>query len=191
MATKVQRSRNPSSSHWTDDYVVVELGADLVGAAVAASDDLPVAAPGHRAEPGSALPLILGELYDGSEGPTIMLVMLTPAAGDWLQDTFRNLARHKEPVTLTACPEARLVNVTSIEMVCVADGPRIALRSRDIGGDRSFVWSATVEGWLYLADLVQPLSEGAAGHQYLTEHKDDVALIELSSGEPDVLRVAH
>jgi hypothetical protein len=180
-----------SSGHWTDDYVVVDLGADLVGAAVAASDDLPVAVPGHRAEPDPASPLILGELYDGSEGPTIMLVMLTLAAGDWLQDTFRNLARHKEPLMLTASPQVRVVNVVAIEMVCVADGPRIALRSRDIGGDRSFVWSATVEGWLYLADLVQPLCDGAAGHQYLTEHKDDAALIELSSGEPDVLRIAQ
>jgi hypothetical protein len=92
---------------------------------------------------------------------------------------------------LTASPQVRVVNVVAIEMVCVADGPRIALRSRDIGGDRSFVWSATVEGWLYLADLVQPLCDGAAGHQYLTEHKDDAALIELSSGEPDVLRIAQ
>jgi hypothetical protein len=29
-----------NSGHWTDDYVVVELGADLIGAAVEASDDL-------------------------------------------------------------------------------------------------------------------------------------------------------
>jgi len=142
-------------------------------------------------EPACASPLILGELYDAADGPTIMLVMVTLAAGVWLQEAFRSLARLKEPRTLTPSPEVRVLDVASIQMVCVADGPRIALRSRDIGGDRSFVWSATVEGWLYLADLVQPLCDGAAGHQYLTEHKDDAALIELSSGEPDVLRIAQ
>ena len=136
-------------------------------------------------------PLILGELYDAAHGPTIMLVMVTLAAGVSLQEAFRSLARLKEPRTLTPSPEVRVLDVASIEMVCVADGPRIALRSGDTGGDPSFVWSATVEGWLYLADLVQPLSDGVPGHQYLTEHPDDAALIELSSGEPDVLSVAQ
>ena len=136
-------------------------------------------------------PLILGELYDAADGPTIMLVMVTVAAGVWLQEAFRSLARLKQPRPLTPSPEVCVLNVASIEMVCVADGPRIALRSRDTGGERSFVWSATVEGWLHLTDLVQPLSDGVAGHQYLTEHPDDAALIELSFGEPDVLRVAQ
>jgi len=136
-------------------------------------------------------PLILGELYDGAEGPTIILVMTRLSAGVWLQEAFRSLATLKEPRTLTPSPDVRVLNVAAIEMVCVADGPRIALRSCDTGGDHSFVWSATVEGWLYLADLVQPLCDGVAGHQYLTEHPDDAALIELSSGEPDVLRVAQ
>lgn len=142
-------------------------------------------------EPACPSPPILGELYDAAEGPTIMLVMLTLPGGLWLQDAFRSLARLKQPRTLTPSPEVRVLNVASIEMACVADGPRIALRSRDTGGDHAFVWSATVEGWLYLADLVQPLSDGVPGHQYLTEHPDDAGLIELSSGEPDVLRVAQ
>jgi hypothetical protein len=145
----------------------------------------------HSPEPDPASPLILGDLYDGADGPTIILVMLTVAAGDWLQDTFRNLARHKEPLTLTASPQVRVINVASMQMVCPDDGPRIALRSGDAAGDGSFVWSATAEGWLYLVDLIQPLCDGRAGHQYLTERKDDAALIELSSGEPEVLRIAQ
>ena len=120
-----------------------------------------------------------------------MLVMVTLAAGVWLQEAFRSLARLKEPRTPTPSPEVRVLDVASIEMVCVADGPRIALRSGDTAGDPSFVWSATVEGWLYLADLVQPLSDGVPGHQYVIEHPDDAALIELLSGEPDVLSVAQ
>jgi hypothetical protein len=120
-----------------------------------------------------------------------MLVMVTLAAGDWLQDTFRTLARLKEPCTLTASPYVRVINIAVIEMICLADGPRIAVRKHDTGADDSFLWSATEEGWLYLADLVQPLCDGVAGHQYLTERKDDAAVIELSSGEPEVLRVAQ
>lgn len=75
-------------------------------------------------------------------------------------------------------------------MVLRPDGPRVALRHRDDGAAKSFVWSATAEGWLYLADLIQSLCDGGIGHHYLTEDKDDVALIELSYGEQDVLRVA-
>jgi hypothetical protein len=47
-------------------------------------------------------------------------------------------------------------------------------RDDDDTAGKSFVWSTT-KGWLYLADLIQPLADGAAGHQYLTEEKDDAA----------------
>lgn len=52
------------------------------------------------------------------------------------------------------------------------------------------MWSATTEGWLYLGDLIQSFCDGGVGHHYLTEDEDDVALIELSYGEQDVLRIA-
>jgi hypothetical protein len=76
-------------------------------------------------------------------------------------------------------------------MVCRLDGPRVTLRHSDGTDATTFVWSATADGWLYLADLIHPLVDGRMGHQYLTDDKDDVALIELSSGEQDVIRAAR
>ncbi len=133
--------------------------------------------------------MLVGDFYDGAYGPTIILIASSPAACVWLQDVFRELARGGLSRTLTAEPGVRFTNVEVIEMVCRPDGPRVTLgRGTD---ERAFVWSATADGWLYLADLVQPLVDGGAGHQYLTDDKDDVALIELSSGEQDVLNAAR
>jgi hypothetical protein len=39
-----------------------------------------------------------------------------------------------------------------------------------------------------VVELIQPLCDGGVGHHYLAEDKDDVALIELSVGEEEVLR---
>jgi hypothetical protein len=139
---------------------------------------------------GEKLPLLKGDYYSGACGPTIILIMSSPAAGVWLQQVFRELACREPARTLTAEPEVRIANLKDIEMIRRPDGPRVALRYRDGEAD-SLVWSATEEGWLYLADLIQSLCDGGIGHHYLTEDKDDVALIELSSGEEDVLSVAR
>lgn len=139
---------------------------------------------------GDDAPLLVGEFYAGAYGPTIILIMVSSAACQWLQRVFRELSHGGSARTLTAEPEVRIENLQTIEMVLRPDGPRVALRLRDDGAAESFVWSATEEGWLYLADLIQSLCDGGVGHHYLTEDKDDVALIELSYGEQDVLRVA-
>ena len=140
---------------------------------------------------GQKSPLLAGDFYAGAYGPTIILIMSSPAAGAWLQGVFRELAHGGSARTLTAEPEVRIVNLGTIEMACRSGGPRVTLRHRYDVTDKSFVWSATAEGWLYLADLIQSLCDGGIGHQYLTEDRDDVALIELSSGEQDVLSVAR
>jgi hypothetical protein len=135
--------------------------------------------------------LITGDLYQGSYGPTIILIGSSPAACAWLQCGFRELAGGGPSRTLTAEPEVRFKNLESIEMVCRPDGPRVTLRYRDDATKRAFVWSATPDGWLYLAELIQPLCDGGIGHHYLAEDKDDVALIELSVGEEEVIRAAR
>jgi hypothetical protein len=135
--------------------------------------------------------LITGDFYQGSYGPTIILIASSSEACAWLQGVFRELASGGPRRTLTAAPEVRFTNVESIEMVCRPDGPRATLRHRDDGTERAFVWSATPDGWLYLAELIQPLCSGGVGHHYLAEEKDDVALIELSVGEEEVLRAAR
>ena len=74
-------------------------------------------------------------------------------------------------------------------MVCRPNGPRVMLRYRDDADEKAFVWSATPDGWLYLTELITGLCwRGGVGHHYLAEDKDDVALIELSVGEEEVLR---
>ncbi len=69
--------------------------------------------------------------------------------------------------------------------------PRVALKHRNSGSGKSFIWSATRDGWLYLADLTQPLCTDGVGHHYLTDDEDDDALIELSFGEHDPQKIAR
>lgn len=139
---------------------------------------------------GEESPVLIGDFYIGAYGPTIILIMESPATGAWLQQLFRKLARG-DPATLTSEPGVQIANLQGIEMVCRTDGPRVTLQYHGDETVKSFVWSATTAGWLYLADLIQSLCDGGVGHHYLTEDKDDVALIELSSGEQDVLNVAR
>lgn len=137
------------------------------------------------------LPLFVGDLYDGAYGPTIILIASSPVACVWLQDVFRELAHGGPNRTLTSEPKMQFTNVEVLEVVCRPGSPRVTLRHGEDIAEKSFVWSATAQGWLYLADLIQSLADGGAGHQYLTEDKDDVALVELSSGEREVLRAAR
>jgi hypothetical protein len=92
---------------------------------------------------------------------------------------------------LTAAPEVQIANVKAIEMVSRPNEPRIAFEHRSSTPDKSFVWSATIAGWLHLIELIQPFCDGQVGHQYLTEDKNDALLVELSSGEQDVPIVAR
>jgi hypothetical protein len=146
---------------------------------------VPMNSPNRRSE---HLHLI-GDFYRGTYGPTIILIALSASGCRWLQEVFRDLARGMaDQRILTAETGVRISNVGAIEMAVRPDGPRILLRHQDGGGSGSFLWSATPDGWLYLADLIAPLCDGGAGHHYLTEDKDDVAQIELSVGEEEVLR---
>jgi hypothetical protein len=138
----------------------------------------------------SQQPLLIGDFYQGSAGPTIILIAESSSGCKWLQETLRDLGTNAERRMLTGEPGVTFANVAAIEMVVRPDGPRILLERSD-GNSSSFVWSATRDGWLYLADLIQPLCEGGSGHHYLSENKDDAALIELSVGEDEVLRAAR
>jgi hypothetical protein len=134
-------------------------------------------------------PLIVGDFYAGAYGPTIILIARTVEACCWLQGVFRELAAGGSTRDLTAESEVRMASPQALQMVRLKDGPRVTLKRPD-GDAGGFVWAATADGWRHLADLVQPLCGGGAGHQYLTEDVDDAALIELSFEEPDVLSAA-
>lgn len=131
-------------------------------------------------------PLVIGDFYIGAYGPTIVLAMTSLAACDWLMGLFRELAEYGGPRNLTEGPEVKVANVDVVTMVRRSTGPSVSLR-REGADSRSFVWSATEDGWLHSRDLVQALREADSGHQYMNDNRDDVALIELSLGEPDLL----
>jgi hypothetical protein len=133
--------------------------------------------------------LIRGDYYVGAYGPTILLVMMSSAACVWLQRLFRDMADRGGPRVFTSEPEICLENIGEITLVRRSSGPLVLIRELGTHADsrQSFEWSATDDGWLHLRDLVQALCEHGAGHQYLTDDKDDVALIELSFGEQGVL----
>jgi len=131
-------------------------------------------------------PLLTGDFYPGAYGPTIILSISSVEACAWLQGAFRELARSGAPRKLAAEPEVRLANIHGLEMIRRSTGPRVSLSRRRDEADADFVWAATADGWLYLADLIQSFCDGGSGHHYLTENTDDAALIELSFGEDDV-----
>lgn len=113
--------------------------------------------------------------------------MTSRAACDWLMRLFRDLAELGHPRRFTEEPEVRVANVHGIKMVRRATGSLVSVCKDAHDGQQSFVWSATDDGWLHSRDLVQTLCEAGSGHQYMNDDRDDVAVIELSLGEPDLL----
>lgn len=132
-------------------------------------------------------PLVIGDFYEGVYGPTIILILMSRAAGAWFQAILRELASGGPPKRLTSDPNVHVAHLGEIEMTTRTSDPQVAVKRRDADGKASFVWSATRQGWQYLADLTQPLCTSGAGHHYLTDDNDDDCLIELSFGEQGVL----
>lgn len=130
--------------------------------------------------------LITGDYYQGATGPTIIMFLKSTEAAEWLQTLFRDIAHRGEARVITGEPEVQITGVDRIVLARRSDagGPSGTLR-RVAGGSRpSFDWNATMEGWLYLSDLVQPFTDGITGHHYLADDGIGDAVIELSYGEP-------
>jgi hypothetical protein len=141
--------------------------------------NLPVDHGGRALSP----PFIAGDYYAGAHGPTIIMILSSADAAVWLQQAVREMALHAARRVLTEEPEVRLNNVGSIVMTHTVDGPRLTLKRGGTNEMPAFLWAGTSEGWLYLADLIEPFCEGQSGHHYLTEAQTDDAVIELSLGE--------
>lgn len=135
--------------------------------------------------------LIVGDFYDGAYGPTIILILMSRAAGAWFQQILHSLGVGGPSKILTSDPNVYVAHLDDLEMTSRSSGPQITLKRRNNDDKASFVWSATREGWLHLAALTEPLCTEGTGHHYLTDEKDDDALIELSFGEHDAQKIAR
>jgi hypothetical protein len=130
--------------------------------------------------------LIVGGYSEkGAYGPTILLQLESPAAATWLRDIFVEVSKASLTVDLVADPRVRLSGVK--QLLLEADpgvGSLVQLRRTQRAPNAvSFRWIGTSTGWGYQADLMEPLTKGRAGHQYLTTEERDDALIEVSLGE--------
>lgn len=153
--------------------------------------DIAVTKLGQAKEPKPQLPpLVVGDFYAGAYGPTIILILMSPAAVGWFQEILRELGSGGPPKTLTSDSRVDVAHLDEIEMTTRSAGPPVSLK-RGSGGKTVFVWSATSEGWLHLAELTQAFCVGEKGHHYLTDDKRDDALIELSFGEHDAQKIAR
>jgi hypothetical protein len=128
--------------------------------------------------------------YSASDGPRIML--FGPIDVDFLplQDCFRRLSKGAAPTDLQTQPfvfvagDVQLRMETSGEMFR-SDVKSAALGLRRICADSNhFTWTRTNEGWDYLCELINSsVISKSPGHQYLTSHPDDDAIVVISRGE--------
>lgn len=125
-------------------------------------------------------PLLVGELGEGSLGPTLLLKTVTPRGARWLRGIFQTMRQASQPLLLTSRPEVGIPNV-AIELICT--GNKRPERNLIADGNNRFRWACTADQWNDLALLMTPLVEGAVGHQYLTSERWDDLLIEVSHGE--------
>jgi hypothetical protein len=127
--------------------------------------------------------LVTGDYYAGAFGPTIILFLASPAGAAWLEDEFRQVARTGRSRNIVDDQRIELPQVAALTLERRESGPDVELRRIDGKDSPSFVWTATEDGWLRLAGLMEPLASGQTGHQYLTRERIDDALIEVSLGE--------
>lgn len=130
----------------------------------------------------------VGDCYDGSYGPTILLKTELQDAVRWLHGLLIELATGvTESIDLHSMSEISFPQVNSFRLQRVSSQSSQALRKAvSPSGDLAFDWSQVKTGWQTTVKLLDPLAEGGVGHQYLTDEVKDEALLEVSVGEPDV-----
>lgn len=132
------------------------------------------------------LPLILGDFYPGSYGPTILLEAQSLLGVDWFLRVLVKLSRHEEAsFDLASMPELRINGVDELKIETVPVQPDIPLTRTAGSGynDASFSWRQDTLRWAHASMLIEPLLKGRPGHQYLTNEGRDAALVEFSHGE--------
>ena len=129
-------------------------------------------------------PLIVGDFYEGANGPTILLILNSIKAATWLRQVFIEQADRAEPRDLAAEPEVRVSNLEGLRLATRVQGSDIELKRDDTGSNgATFVLAASERGWRDVADLIEPFTNGRPGHQYFPDLAGDDAVIEVSFGE--------
>jgi hypothetical protein len=124
---------------------------------------------------------ISGELGVGAYGPTILLVLHTSEAAQWLHDLFAGLAfnRERNSIDLGRQRGIELLKIGGLELRVASGRPDRHLIESTPG---RFIWSCTPEEWETASLLIEPFMAGQSGHQYLTSDAADAAVVEVSYG---------
>lgn len=127
---------------------------------------------------------IRGDFYAGAYGPTIILVLASVDACEYLHAVLLSLATEETAsFVLTDDRRVRIQNIGSLKLSRVPDSAEVVLRRSNASHPPSFDWAASASAWELSAGLLEPFCAGEAGHQYLTREHIDDALIEVSFGE--------
>ena len=126
-------------------------------------------------------PLIVGGLGRGAYSPWTLLLQCNSVEGvRWLRSAFLTIAAGEDPGDLAQSPVLALAGVSSLRLARVLEAPRNHTR---IQGGTRLRWTASADEWITMTWLLDPLLDGAIGHQYLTDDGADDVLVEVSHGE--------
>lgn len=129
--------------------------------------------------------------YDAPDGPRVMI--FGPVGADFrsLRELFARLGRtsgescelHEQPF-VASFGGTRITLTSSGPMFDQTQGSRQGIRRVTGTSGPVFAWHRTLEGWDYLAKLIDALAESPrAGHQYLTNYPSEDAIVVVSKGE--------
>jgi hypothetical protein len=128
-------------------------------------------------------PLVEGDYYEGAFGPSILLILTSSAAVEWLRSIFDRMAQDTVGTVVSLLDQPRVAigaALTGLRFVVVAREPE---RHLVRGQDDAFTWSCTADEWHTASLMLEPFTGGQVGHQYLTSEQEDDAIIEVSYGE--------
>ena len=127
--------------------------------------------------------LIWGECYDGYDGPSIILILRSVKAAEWLEHFLHDLPPTPERTSASSQPEVDMTDRGDLLFVRIEQGAPTQLRRQGTQEPPSYVWSINAEGIESLLGLIEPFREGHRGHQYLSEIGEADAEVELTYGE--------
>jgi hypothetical protein len=127
--------------------------------------------------------MIWGDCYDGYDGPSIILILRSVKAAEWLEHFLQNLSPAPERTSLSGQREVDMGTRGDLSFVRVEQGKPTQLRRQGTPEPPSYVWSINPDGIESLLGLIEPFREGHTGHQYLSDVGEADAELELTYGE--------